>query len=324
MEKYQFTKQEQSILESLQQPFAVYQFVDRRVVTLVISEGFCRLFGYDDRNEAYRDMDNDMYRYTHPDDTVRAANEALRFATKGGKYEVIYRSRTRENSDYFVVHAFGEHVMTIEGARLAHVWYTDEGKYVEETGDVPASLNEALSSALHEQSILQAVRYDYLTGLPSMNYFFELADAGNKEILDRGGTPVILYINFSGMKFFNSKHGFAEGDRMLQAFARVLATRFSNENCCHIGADHFTVITEKKGLERRLRRLFEDCKDMNGGRSIPVHVGIYPSQGGTDPRERRLRQGQAGLHLAQERLCFLLYLLQPEDQRQRHKEAVYH
>ena len=49
MQKYCFPQQEQRMLERLKQPFAVYQFVDRRVVTLVLSDGFCELFGYDDR-----------------------------------------------------------------------------------------------------------------------------------------------------------------------------------------------------------------------------------------------------------------------------------
>jgi hypothetical protein len=84
MKKYSYSTQEQSTLERLRQPFAVYQFVDKRVSTLVLSDGFCKLFGYDDRALAYFDMDNNMYKDTHPDDAARIANAALRFATKGG------------------------------------------------------------------------------------------------------------------------------------------------------------------------------------------------------------------------------------------------
>ena len=118
MEKYRFSEQELAMLERLRQPFAVYQFVDRRVVTLALSDGFCRLFGYDDRAEAYYDMDNDMYKDAHPDDVARIANAAIRFATEGGHYEVIYRTRVRNGSDYRIVHATGEHVYTDTGVRL--------------------------------------------------------------------------------------------------------------------------------------------------------------------------------------------------------------
>ena len=49
MKEYQFTKDQLSLIERMRQPFAVYQFLDKRVVTLALSDGFCELFGYDDR-----------------------------------------------------------------------------------------------------------------------------------------------------------------------------------------------------------------------------------------------------------------------------------
>ncbi|MBR2699578.1 MAG: GGDEF and EAL domain-containing protein [Clostridia bacterium] len=275
MEKYRFSEQEQAMLERLRQPFAVYQFVDRRVVTLALSDGFCKLFGYDDRAEAYYDMDNDMYKDAHPDDVARIANAAIRFATEGGHYEVIYRTRVRDGSDYRIVHAAGEHVYTDTGVRLAQVWYTDEGLYSQEG----SGLNQTLSSALREESLVKASQYDYLTGLPSMTYFFELADAGKESFLKKGAHPALLYMDFSGMKFFNTRHGFSEGDKLLRAFAKVLAGLFSTENCCHIGADHFAVHTEVEGLEDKLERMFRECGQMNEGRTLPVHVGVYRDDG---------------------------------------------
>ena len=44
-EKYRFDPQTLETLERLSVPFAVYQFVDKKVVTLALSEGFCKLFG---------------------------------------------------------------------------------------------------------------------------------------------------------------------------------------------------------------------------------------------------------------------------------------
>ena len=54
MEKYVFSTLNRSVLEKLKQPFAVYQFVDKRVVTLLLSDGFLELFGYDKRGHASR------------------------------------------------------------------------------------------------------------------------------------------------------------------------------------------------------------------------------------------------------------------------------
>jgi len=276
MEKYVFSAVNRSVLEKLKQPFAVYQFVDKRVVTLLLSDGFLELFGYDKREKALYDMDNDMYKDTHPDDVARIANAALEFAAGEGKYEVIYRTRKKNSSDYTVVHAMGQHVYTEEGVRLAQVWYTDEGTYVEGSPVDGIEVSKSFSNALHELSLIKASQYDYLTGLPSMTYFFELAEAGKETILKNGGQPVLMYMDFSGMKFFNTKHGFSEGDKLLKSFARTLIQKFSNENCCRIGADHFAVFAEEEGLEDKLTAIFRENSDLYESRSLPVHVGIYP------------------------------------------------
>ena len=278
MKKYSYSTQEQSTLERLRQPFAVYQFVDKRVSTLVLSDGFCKLFGYDDRALAYFDMDNNMYKDTHPDDAARIANAALRFATKGGQYEVVYRSKIKDSSDYRIIHAYGEHVFTDDGVRLAHVWYSDEGIYREGQAQQGIELTESLSNALHENSMVKASQYDNLTGLPSMSYFFDLAEAGRDRVRENGGTPVLMYVDFSGMKFFNTKYGFLEGDKLLRAFAKILADTFGNEHSCRISSDHFAVQTEKTGLEDKLKKLLIECRELNEGKNLPVHIGVYVAE----------------------------------------------
>ena len=81
---YEAVAQEKENLERMKVPFAVYQFVEKRVVTLILSDGFCELFGYDDRSRAYHDMDHNMYMDTHPDDAARIGNASTvrqQFAT---------------------------------------------------------------------------------------------------------------------------------------------------------------------------------------------------------------------------------------------------
>ena len=65
MGKYEFTKDQQACMERMKHPVAVYQFLNKKVVTLVLSDGFCELFGYEDRAKAYYDMDHDMYKEVH-------------------------------------------------------------------------------------------------------------------------------------------------------------------------------------------------------------------------------------------------------------------
>ena len=112
MERYRFTTEQQKLLEGLRQPFAVYQFIDRKVVTIVLSDGLCKLFGYEDRAKACYDMDHDMYKDTHPDDRKRISDAALRFAAGGEDYEVVFRTSAGVESDYRVIHAHGKHVYT--------------------------------------------------------------------------------------------------------------------------------------------------------------------------------------------------------------------
>ncbi|MBR3244860.1 MAG: EAL domain-containing protein, partial [Parasporobacterium sp.] len=139
-----------------------------------------------------------------------------------------------------------------------------------------STAQNTLNSDLHEQSVTNASRYDYLTGLPSMTYFFELAEAAVKDMLKNNLQPMLLYTDFSGMKFFNTKQGFSSGDKMLQDYACLLTKTFDNDNCCRIASDHFAVICENKELEKKLNIIFEEFGSIFDGKTPPVHVGIYP------------------------------------------------
>ena len=275
MEKYQFDKKLMQSMENSHIPFAIYQFINKRVKTLVLSAGFCKLFEFDNKADAYYTMDNDMYRAAHPDDKARIADAAYRFATEGGTYEVVYRTLTRNNGNYLVIHAQGEHVYTETGERLAVVWYTNEGSYSSEGSEVKESLNESFNRILREGSLIHKNHYDVLTGMPNMAYFFELADAGRKTLAAEGKQTAILFFDLCGMKSFNRKFGFSGGDELLRAFGKLLVRYFHNENCCRISADHFAAYTDADKLEDRIKKIFDECKGLNDGKTLPVRAGIY-------------------------------------------------
>lgn len=116
-----------------------------------------------------------------------------------------------------------------------------------------------------------------------MTYFFELAEEARDACIEQGDVPVFLFMDLSGMKFFNTKFGFSAGDMLLLAFARVLRETFGSEACCHIGADHFAAFTSEDGLEEKLTAFLGRCKGINEGNSLPVHIGIYSSRMGKVP-----------------------------------------
>ena len=50
---------------------------------------------------------------------------------------------------------------------------------------------------------------------------------------------------------------------------RLMSSVFHNENCCHIGANHFSVLANEKGLRETLDRLFAQWREMNVEKQIP-------------------------------------------------------
>ena len=279
MKKYQFSDEERSFLEGLPSPLGVYQYVNRHIYVLALSDGYRKMFGFEDKEKAYRVLEQDVFYNVHPDDVARMSEAARRFIDSDAPYEVIFRARKHLEQDYRIAHGRGEHIVTSTGVRLAYVWFTDEGLYTEDRdrSTQAKALNQVFNDALHEQSILKSSYFDDLTGLPNMTYFFSLAEAGEAALCEQGKKSVLLYMDLNGMKYYNENNGFAEGDRLLQALAGLLAQSFGKENCCRIAGDRFVVYTEEERLEEKLERFFRKAAKLNGSNSLPVRVGIYTS-----------------------------------------------
>ena len=107
---------------------------------------------------------------------------------------------------------------------------------------------------------LAGVDYDSLTGLSGMNRFFELAPLKRDEYLAEGKDPVAVYFDLNGMKEFNMKFGFAEGDKLIRAMADVLIKHFGRECCGRFGGDRFTVVSCEDRIAEQIKAVFDpDC-----------------------------------------------------------------
>ena len=93
---------------------------------------------------------------------------------------------------------------------------------------------DSLEERLKER-ILKGNYYDLLTGLSGMTHFFGFVEEERKKMLAAGGEPAFLYLNFSGMKFFNKEKGFVKGDELLKAFAARLSFVFGKKYCSRFG-----------------------------------------------------------------------------------------
>ena len=275
MEKYRYCDEELKLMENSPVPFAVYQFINKRVITIILSQGFIDLFGYEDmkKEDVYALMDNNMYRDTHPDDMASLGDAAYRFATDGGAYDVIYRSK--KHGEYRIIHSYGRHIHKEDGTRLAFVWYTDQGAYVDDGKNEKDRLINLFKNQLAERSVIAQTSHDYLTGLPSMTYFFELAESGCKRIRESGKNPVILFTDFNGMKVYNQKYGMEEGDKVLKEFTDKLVGIFTHENCSRFSADHFCIYTDlNKGLSAA-EQLVSSNAGIDIEKKLSIRIGMY-------------------------------------------------
>jgi diguanylate cyclase (GGDEF)-like protein len=272
MEKYRYSEQEQALIENSEIPLGIYQFIDNSVQVIALSKGFCDLLGLS-RDAAVNFMHNNMYKDTHPEDVARVAEEAYRFATTDVEYSTMYRVKI--DGKYRIVRSHGKHIVKEDGSRLEMVWYSDEGPYLEAKTRGEDVFAREITRAIREKNMASALKYDYLTGLLSMTHFFELAEAARDRAFEKGETPVILFVDLTGMKLYNQKYGFAAGDKLIRSAAQKLVSYFSNENCSRFNADHFAVCTVDKNLDRKLKKVVEDFKDIAEGGGLPARIGVY-------------------------------------------------
>ena len=140
-----------------------------------------------------------------------------------------------------------------------------------------------------QDSILKGNYYDLLTGLPGMSYFFEQAQRHRDGRSGGDSTPAFLYLNLSGLKFYNQKHGFTAGDALLRDLARLLTDTFGEGACSRLGQDHFAAFTVENGLKEALDALFDTW---SGQRDRPaILVGVYLDRDGSQFNNPHLLRG---------------------------------
>ena len=121
---YEFSIESRKALESLPHALAAYQFVNGKVITLLVTDGFCQFAG-SSREQLTNSLDSDMFGKVHPDDVEWLAKLGFEFATKEGVYDVVYRSRRTAYKGYRTLHVVGKYQTMEDGSRVAFLTYTD-------------------------------------------------------------------------------------------------------------------------------------------------------------------------------------------------------
>lgn len=270
MTRYQYSDVEKKLIESSLIPFGVFQRVGDQTVAIAITKGLCELFGFTDMQEAYEILDKDIHYGCHPDDLERMTDMYRRLMIED-EVKTMYRKMVAGKYMVFRFHAVLIHKE--EGVDLINAWFANEGPYIE--NDNTDTYTGVISKAVLERTQLYYFNHDFLTGLPNMSYFFELASHGREEIINSGEKPCMLFFDLCGMKGFNQKYSFAEGDKLLTECARMLSKCFGRHNCGRFAGDHFCAFTSVTGMENKLEKILDEVKDLNEGRSLPVRIGVY-------------------------------------------------
>ena len=121
---YEFSSESRKALESLPHALAAYQYVNGKIITLLVTDGFCQFVG-SNREQLTERLDSDMFGKVHPDDVEWLAKLGYEFATKEGVYDVLYRTRLSAYKDYRTLHVVGKYQTTEDGSRVAFLSYTD-------------------------------------------------------------------------------------------------------------------------------------------------------------------------------------------------------
>ena len=102
---YQFSDEFRQAYESLTIPIVIDQFIDEKVVPLLVSDGFCQLTRLD-RAKALALMGAGQYDRVHPDDAGKMARVSDDFAHRRiPNYDQLVRARHEDG--YHLIHVIG-------------------------------------------------------------------------------------------------------------------------------------------------------------------------------------------------------------------------
>ena len=234
-------------------PYAYYQYVDGRIVPVLVSDGLCKQMGMD-RKQLMRRLGSGLFERLHPDDAGRVARATESFARHEAAYDCFFRSEHRDG--FHFIHAVGRWQSMPDGTELAVLTYTD----VSRSRDEITAMTEKYHQLQQDQFYT-----DGLTGLPNLNYLREFANERSEALRVEGKRPVLLYSDVDSMQFYNTQYGLARGDDLLRLIARTLREVFPHGLLVRGADDHFIVIDEYDGEEALARRIAEVNEKVKAG-----------------------------------------------------------
>lgn len=119
-----FTAEQIEAYERMGIAVAIYQLIDNKIVTILVSDGLCEMLGKN-RDSLIQHFNEDMFGNVHPEDVEMLAQIGYRFSRDGGSYDVTYRLKLYGKEEYRLVHTIGKIQTVGGGGRVAFLNYAD-------------------------------------------------------------------------------------------------------------------------------------------------------------------------------------------------------
>ncbi|MCR5349679.1 MAG: EAL domain-containing protein [Acholeplasmatales bacterium] len=269
------------LLEKSTIPFCIYRYDSGKIVAIIASQGFCDIFNLS-HEDTIHFLNNDRYKYYKPSEKKGGGEAFHHFKITGGIYIHEFQFKKTLDGEYIDMYSRGFHLYTTDGSRLLLIFYYYDKDEIKKLKEEKIALTnfENIIVNINKEYVSFAKTRDEKTGLLSMSYFYEVGKYYSDSMIDEGKNPVFIAFDFINMRGFNSKYGFEEGNHLIEKFGNVLRAEFGDYNCSHFSADHFYAFADEDEIEKRIFKIFETLKSINGGKTISTRCGIYVNRSG--------------------------------------------
>lgn len=244
---YQFSKNVRDAYERLHMSLAVYQVIDGEVVTVLVSDGFCRMWR-DTREHLIHALDHSMFEQVVLEDAGRLAALGKKFANHETPYDCLFRVSDKAGG-VRRIHSVGYWQTMTDGTELAFCYYLDLTKSELQIGE---------SSRRYLDLQKDYFYIDGLTGLPNLKYYQKFGQEKVQAIRLHGKQPVLIYYDVIALQNYNNQYGYEAGSKLLKKTAKILRGTYSDGLTVRGSDDHFFVLTGNEQCEENIRKVHDE------------------------------------------------------------------
>lgn len=264
--EYRFSDEQREVLEKLPYMMAVYQMIDGKTVTVLLTDRFCQVF-HMDRDAIKLSLDTAMFGFVHPEDVPRMSRAGQLYAQGKAPYNIQYRVKLPEMSYYHVWHCTGRRRVMPDGTVLSFFLYTDISEQEAETESTKRD---------YEAFQKDYAYHDSLTGLGNMKYLNTFGMDEVNKLRQAGKQVCLVYSNVTGMKAYNGRYGIEAGDALLRGIADLIRKHFPDSIAVRLyGGDHFLVLCDGEGVAEKIDAIEAEYAELSHGSRFALSFGIY-------------------------------------------------